>query len=77
MCGKKHTTELSPLIPVGRSIYFTARDFPVLCERIEHIAKELRDARPKSIGDLFETGGIRFSTGHSDWYQFLEDKALF
>ena len=51
ICTKKQLTTPT-LIPMDRSIYFTARDFPVLCERIEIVSKELKDARPKSIHDL-------------------------
>lgn len=51
ICTKKQLATPT-LIPMDRSIYFTARDFPVLCERIEIISKELKDARPKSIHDL-------------------------
>ena len=40
------------LIPLDRSIYFLARDFPVLYDRVELIANELKDARPKSFRGL-------------------------
>lgn len=54
ICTKKQlaNTYTPVSIPMDRSIYFAARDFPVLYERIEIIAKELKDARPKSIHDL-------------------------
>lgn len=39
-------------IPWDRSVYYAPRDFPVLFERVELLAKELKAARPNSIGDL-------------------------
>ena len=38
--------------PRDRSVYYAARDFPVLYERIELLASELKAARPKSVRDL-------------------------
>lgn len=37
------------MLPTDRPLYFAARDFPVLYDRIELIAKDLKDARPSSI----------------------------
>lgn len=39
-------------MPKDRRVYYTARDFPVLYERVELLAKELNGAKPKSMGDL-------------------------
>ncbi|PYI09528.1 hypothetical protein BO78DRAFT_30111 [Aspergillus sclerotiicarbonarius CBS 121057] len=52
LCTRKQLGSSSSAMPLDRPIYFAARDFPVLYERGELIAKELRDARPKSMQDL-------------------------
>ena len=52
ICTRKQLADIPTSIPMDRPIYFAARDFPVLYERIEIISKELKDARPKSIHDL-------------------------
>jgi hypothetical protein len=52
LCAKSRLDCPSSLIPVDRSVYFSARDFPVLYDRIELIANELKDAKPKSFGGL-------------------------
>lgn len=52
LCTRKQLPCLSAHIPIDRPVYFSARDFSVLSERIDLIAKELKDARPNSIGDL-------------------------
>lgn len=52
ICTRKQLVDTPKSIPMDRPIYFTARDFPVLYDRIEIISKELKDARPKSIHDL-------------------------
>jgi hypothetical protein len=39
-------------IPEDRTVYFAHRDFCVLRERIELLAKELEQVRPRSMGDL-------------------------
>lgn len=50
ICTKKRISSTS--IPEDRSVYFAARDFPILYERIELIAKELKESRPNSLGNL-------------------------
>lgn len=52
LCAKSRLDCSSSLILVDRPVYFSARDFPVLCDRIELIANELKDAKPKSFGGL-------------------------
>ncbi|WEW59211.1 hypothetical protein PRK78_004680 [Emydomyces testavorans] len=52
ICTMKKFNRPSGFIPEDRAIYFAARDFPVLYERIELIAKELKQAKPKSMADL-------------------------
>lgn len=52
LCTNAQLPYISSDIPPDRSIYFSARDFPVYSERIELITKELRDVRPKSLADL-------------------------
>lgn len=52
ICTTKQPPHISTLIPIDRPVYFAARDFPVLSERIELIAKELKGARPNSIAGL-------------------------
>jgi hypothetical protein len=39
-------------MPKDRRVYYAARDFPVLYERVELLAKELNGVKPKSMGDL-------------------------
>jgi hypothetical protein len=39
-------------MPRDRRVYYAARDFPVLYERVELLAKELNGVKPKSMGDL-------------------------
>lgn len=41
-----------PFLPKDRNVYYSARDFPVLRERIELLAGELHRSRPKSFPDL-------------------------
>ncbi|CAK7200405.1 hypothetical protein SEUCBS139899_003100 [Sporothrix eucalyptigena] len=41
-----------PMLPPDRSIYYAARDFPVLYRRIELLADELKGAKPTSLRDL-------------------------
>ena len=43
---------LHPHIPLDRQIYFATRDFPVLGERIELLAREMKGAKPGSWKDL-------------------------
>ena len=52
LCARRRSELPSPLMPVDRSVYFSARDFPVLYDRIELIANELKEAKPKSFGGL-------------------------
>lgn len=52
LCAKSQLDCPSGLRLVDRPVYFSARDFPVLCDRIELIANELKDAKPKSFGGL-------------------------
>lgn len=52
LCTRKQFPCVSAQIPIDRPVYFAARDLSVLSERIEPIARELKDARPNSIGDL-------------------------
>lgn len=49
LCTQKRIAQISTLLPTDRPLYFAARDFPVLYDRIELIAKDLKGARPKSI----------------------------
>ena len=53
LCSEK-TLELGngTWVPRDRRIYYAARDFPVLYERVELLAKELNGVRPKSVRDL-------------------------
>lgn len=39
-------------MPRDKHVYYAARDFPVLYERVELLAKELNGARPTSMKDL-------------------------
>jgi hypothetical protein len=52
LCMTKHLSHPSKLMPDDQPIYFANLHFPVLFERIEHIAKELHAAKPNSMGDL-------------------------
>lgn len=52
LCTSKQFPCASTLIPLDRPVYFAARDFPILSERIELISKELKGSRPNSIGNL-------------------------
>jgi hypothetical protein len=47
-----HKTPETPSLPSDQPMYFAAQHFPVLSERIELIAKELKNSRPTSIADL-------------------------
>jgi hypothetical protein len=40
------------MLPADKPLYFAARDFPVLYDRIEHMANDLKDAMPSSIVSL-------------------------
>ncbi|CDM31101.1 hypothetical protein PROQFM164_S02g001251 [Penicillium roqueforti FM164] len=42
------------MLPTDKPIYFAARDFPVLYDRIELMANDLKDARPSSIFSLMK-----------------------
>lgn len=50
ICAKKLFAH--QLVPRDRWTYFAPRDFPVLGERLETLAKEMKGARPKSWKDL-------------------------
>ncbi len=54
LCMKKHVHRTSESLPLGpdQPVYFAAQHFPVLSERIELIAKELKNSRPTSIREL-------------------------
>lgn len=54
LCMTKYIQQTSELLPasVDQPVYFAAQHFPVLSERIEIIAKELKNSRPTSIADL-------------------------
>ena len=43
-----------PMLPADKPLYFAARDFPVLYDRIELMANDLKDARPSSIFSLMK-----------------------
>ncbi|KAJ5338733.1 hypothetical protein N7452_005461 [Penicillium brevicompactum] len=49
LCTLKRISQKSTLLPTDRPLYFAARDFPILYDRIELIAKDLKGARPKSF----------------------------
>ncbi|CAG8166267.1 unnamed protein product [Penicillium nalgiovense] len=53
ICTQKRIGQTLTMLPTDRPLYFAARDFPVLYDRIELIAKDLIDARPSSIVGLF------------------------
>ncbi|KAF5008536.1 hypothetical protein FDECE_5192 [Fusarium decemcellulare] len=42
----------SSILPRDRRVYYAARDFPVLYERVDLLAKELSGARPRSMSGL-------------------------
>ncbi|KAK4120821.1 hypothetical protein N657DRAFT_658183 [Parathielavia appendiculata] len=55
LCSEKHPfagVSEENWTPRDRRVYFAARDFPVMYERVEHLAKELNGIKPKSMGDL-------------------------
>lgn len=52
LCTSKVLDLKSDLMPRDRPIYYVARDFPVLYERMELLITELNAARPKSMRDL-------------------------
>lgn len=52
ICTRKRFPYISTFILMDRPVYFADRDFPVLYERVKLISKEIKDARPNSIGDL-------------------------
>ncbi|EFQ99405.1 hypothetical protein MGYG_02417 [Nannizzia gypsea CBS 118893] len=53
LCTRKQLPFMQGLeFPVDKAVYFAAQDFPILHERIEIIAKELRDKKPTSVADL-------------------------
>ena len=47
-----HQTSESLPLPPDQPVYFAAQHFPVLSERIELIAKELKNSRPTSMREL-------------------------
>lgn len=49
ICTQKRIGQTWTMLPTDRPLYFAARDFPVLYDRIELLSKDLRDARPSSI----------------------------
>ncbi|KAK4216509.1 hypothetical protein QBC37DRAFT_471388 [Rhypophila decipiens] len=55
-CTEKHITTgvENNSLPVDRPVYYAARHFPVLYERINILAGELNNARPKSSKDLLQ-----------------------
>ncbi|RYC82118.1 hypothetical protein BFJ63_vAg14979 [Fusarium oxysporum f. sp. narcissi] len=55
LCGQRQLSfdaSHANLLPRDRRVYYAARDFPVLYERVELLAKELSGARPKSMSGL-------------------------
>jgi hypothetical protein len=56
LCSQKQPPQQRYLedsaVPIDRHVYFAARDFPVLYERIQLLTKELNGTRPKSISGL-------------------------
>jgi hypothetical protein len=55
LCSEKELLVTGPeeiWMPKDRRVYYAARDFPVLYERIELLSKELNGVKPKSMGDL-------------------------
>lgn len=49
LCTQKRIGQKWTVLPADKPLYFAARDFPVLYDRIELLSKDLRDARPSSI----------------------------
>ena len=52
LCMTKNLHQTSEYLPLDQPVYFAAQHFPVLSERIELIARELKASRPTSIRDL-------------------------
>jgi hypothetical protein len=53
LCSEKSLDLIHvPSMPGDRRIYYAARDFPVLYERVQLLSKELNNAKPKSVRDL-------------------------
>ncbi|DAA75471.1 TPA_exp: Uncharacterized protein A8136_1545 [Trichophyton benhamiae CBS 112371] len=53
LCTRKQLPPVDDLsLPVDKLVYFASQDFPILQQRIEIIAKELKDKKPTSIADL-------------------------
>jgi hypothetical protein len=52
LCMMENLYDASSVIPRDQPVYFANQHFPVLSERIELIAKELKRAKPNSVGDL-------------------------
>ncbi len=54
LCTSKHTKTHSgdDWVPEDRPVYFASKDFGVLYDRVELLAKELEQIRPRSMGDL-------------------------
>ncbi|KAK0639178.1 hypothetical protein B0T16DRAFT_462878 [Cercophora newfieldiana] len=52
LCSEKTLEGDEAWIPRDRRIYYAARDFPVLYQRVELLAKELSRARPATVRDL-------------------------
>jgi hypothetical protein len=54
LCTQKRIGHCSVILPTDRPLYLAARDFPVLYDRIELIANDLKDARPSTIVGLIK-----------------------
>jgi hypothetical protein len=53
LCSEKSLDLIDvPSMPGDRRIYYAARDFPVLYERVQLLSKELSNVKPKSVRDL-------------------------
>ncbi|CAI7612735.1 unnamed protein product [Penicillium palitans] len=52
LCTQKRIGQKLAMLPADKPLYFAARDFPVLYDRIELMANDLKDARPSSILSL-------------------------
>lgn len=54
LCACKHVDWgiYDRVMPEDRQVYFAARDFPVLYERVQLVAKELEAVKPMSVADL-------------------------
>ncbi|KAF2468653.1 uncharacterized protein BDR25DRAFT_264460 [Lindgomyces ingoldianus] len=54
LCMKKSVQQpsVSLSLPADQPVYFAAQHFPVLSERIELVAKELKNSRPASMREL-------------------------